>query len=63
MPWTNDAELFIVAGLILMLITLMIGDRVKLPGGFEILARKQVRIVLGVLGLSLFVWGCVLGIG
>jgi len=63
MDWTNDAGLFVVVGVVLIVVTLLLGDRVKLPGGFEMRARKGLRIALGVVGLSLFVWGCVLLIG
>jgi hypothetical protein len=60
MPWTNNAGWYVVAGLFCVIVTLAIRDRVKLPGGFELRGRKEARVILGVLGISLLVWGCVL---
>lgn len=62
MLWTNDAGLFVVAGVSCVIATLIIGDRVKLPGGLEFHARKEARMVLGVLGVGLLVWGGVLAV-
>ena len=60
MPWTNDAAWYVLAGLSCVIVTLVIRDRVKLPGGYELRGRKEARIILGVLGISLLVWGSVL---
>lgn len=62
MAWTNRAWVFLVLGVLVIFVVMIAGDRIRLPGGFEIRLRKEVRIVGGVVGVSLFVWGCVLGV-
>jgi hypothetical protein len=63
LPPTIIAGLYVVAGTLLVVAVLIGGDRVKLPGGFAVLWRREVRLLLGLLGVGLVVWGCVLWIG
>ena len=57
LAWMNSAALALVGGLICGVVALIVGDAVKLPGRAEIRVRREVRVVLGLVGVGLFVWG------